>query len=249
MHHDELDLPEWDRPRRAEAPARRLVICSTPRSGSYLLCRQMINAGIGLPSEYFRERTLTQLADRWRVAPGDDAAYIDELEARRTTANGVFAAKLQGHQLEAHPLARARLLERADVLLLLYRRDLLAQAVSWQISLATGYWSFDTTPGPSAPNVDLADTGQAMRLAAELYRENQAWGEMLPKLGGKLLMVPYESFVADQGALLRQIAGELALPADGWSLPPAERRDSRLPDDIEAARARLLAQLRAAAGR
>jgi len=132
MHHDELDRSEWDRPRRADAPARRLVICSTPRSGSYLLCRQMINAGLGLPTEYFRERTVGRLRARWGLAPGDDDAYVDELEARRTTDNGVFAAKIQGHQLAAHPRVRERLLERADVLVLLYRRDLLAQAVSWR---------------------------------------------------------------------------------------------------------------------
>ncbi|MBK7331566.1 MAG: hypothetical protein IPI87_03840 [Betaproteobacteria bacterium] len=247
MHHDELDRSEWDRPRRADAPARRLVICSTPRSGSYLLCRQMINAGLGLPTEYFRERTVGRLGVRWGVAPGDDDAYIVELEARRTTDNGVFAAKIQGHQLAAHPRVRERLLERADVLVLLYRRDLLAQAVSWQVSLATGYWSFDTTLGPTAPNVSLADPGQAMKLAAALVRENHEWGELLPRFRGKLLRVPYESFVNDQGALLREIAGELGLPADAWTLPPPEGRDNRLPDDVEAARARLLAQVREAA--
>jgi trehalose 2-sulfotransferase len=247
MHHDELDRSEWDRPRRADAPARRLVICSTPRSGSYLLCRQMINAGLGLPTEYFRERTVGRLRARWGLAPGDDDAYVDELEARRTTDNGVFAAKIQGHQLAAHPRVRERLLERADVLVLLYRRDLLAQAVSWQVSLATGYWSFDTTPGPRGPSVSLTEPGQAMKLAAALFRENHAWGELLPRFRGKLLRVPYESFVNDQGALLREIAGELALPADAWTLPPPEGRDNRLPDDVEAARARLLAQVREAA--
>ena len=246
MHHDELDRSEWARPRRADPPSRRLVICSTARSGSYLLCRQMINARLGLPTEYFHERTIERLGTRWGVAPGDDDAYIDELEARRTTDNGVFAAKIQGPQFAAHPRVRERLLERADVLVLLYRRDLLAQAVSWQVSLATGYWSFDTTLGPTAPNVSLADPGQAMKLAAALVRENHEWGELLPRFRGKLLRVPYESFVNDQGALLREIAGELALPADAWTLPPPEGRDNRLPDDVEAARARLLAQVREA---
>ena len=159
----------------------------------------------------------------------------------------MFAAKIQGHQLAAHPRVRERLLERADVLVLLYRRDLLAQAVSWQVSLAIGYWSFDTTQGPRDPSVSLADPGQAMRLAATIVRENHVWGELLPGFRGKLLRVPYESYVNDQGALLREIAGELALPAGAWTLPPPEERDNRLPDDVEAARARLLAQVREAA--
>ena len=118
MHHDELDRSEWDRPRRADPPSRRLVICSTARSGSYLLCRQMINAGLGLPTEYFRERTVGRLRARWGLAPGDDDAYIDELEARRTTDNGVFAAKIQGPQFAAHPRVRERLHAWEQVMIL-----------------------------------------------------------------------------------------------------------------------------------
>ena len=86
-----------------------------------------------------------------------------------------------------------------------------------------------------------------MRLAATIVRENHVWGELLPGFRGKLLRVPYESFVGDQGALIREIAGDLGLPAAAWTLPPPEGRDNRLPDDIEAARTRLLAQVREAA--
>jgi hypothetical protein len=86
-----------------------------------------------------------------------------------------------------------------------------------------------------------------MRLAATIFRENHVWGELLPGFRGKLLRIPYESYVNDQGALLREIAGALALPAGAWTLPPSEGRDNRLPDDVEAARARLLAQVREAA--
>ncbi len=247
MHHDELDRSEWDRPRRADPPSRRLVICSTARSGSYLLCRQMINARLGLPTEYFHERTIERLGTRWGVAPGDDDAYIDELEARRTTDNGVFAAKIQGPQFAAHPRVRERLLERADVLVLLYRRDLLAQAVSWQVSLATGYWSFDATQGPRDPNANVTDAGQSLRLAALLHRQNRAWAELLGELRRKVLSVPYEAFVKDQGALLRKLAGDLAIPEGSWSLPPPEGRESGLPEDVETARGRLLALARDAA--
>jgi LPS sulfotransferase NodH len=207
----------------------------------------MINAGLGLPTEYFRDQTLSILSARWGVAPNDDDGYIDELEARRTTDNGVFAAKIQWHQLDAHPRVRQRLLERADLLVLLFRHDLLAQAVSWQVAIATGYWSFDATPGPKDATADLSDVKKSLGRAAELYRQNQAWARLLTGMPGKLFTVPYKSFVNDQGELIRLIAGGLDLPADAWTLPPPEGRDNRLPDDVEAARARLLAQVREAA--
>lgn len=247
MHHDELDLSEWDRPPAPGGPALRLAICSTPRSGSYLLCRQMINAGIGLPTEYFRERTVRTLGERWGVPRRDDDAYLDALESRRTTGNGVFAAKVQWQQLRAHPRVRERLLERADLIVFLYRRDLLAQAVSWQVSLATGFWSFDATPGPRAPDVDLEDPRRTLALAAELRRENDAWSALVGELRRRVLVVPYEAFVRDQTALLRRIAADLGLPEGSWTPPPPEGRDHRPSDDLDAARARLHAAARAAA--
>jgi LPS sulfotransferase NodH len=245
MHHDEVDQPAWDRPRRDAPPDHRIVICSTPRSGSYLLCRQMINAGLGIPHEYFRARTVAALAARFGVDASDDEAYIDALEARRTSANGVFAAKLQWFHLEQHPLARERLLRQADAIVFLYRRDIVAQAVSWQVSLATGYWSFDATPGPRADDVSLERPEQTLGLMHSLLAENRAWEALLPKLGRRVLTVAYESLVRDQTAFVRQLAAECALPPGAWSPPPPEGRDSRLPPDVETARDRLLAQARA----
>jgi LPS sulfotransferase NodH len=246
MHHDEIDRRTWDRPRRASPPGVRIVICSTPRSGSYLLCRQMINAGLGIPAEYFRTRTVARLAKRYGVDARDGFAYIDALEAHRTTDNGVFAAKIQLAQLGGHPQARERLIDRADLIVFLYRRDLVAQAVSWQVSLATGFWSFDSTPGPKVADATLDRTDQTLELMRGLVAQNRGWEAMLAKTGRRILRVAYESYVGEQQALLRQIAADLALPPDAWQLPPEEGRDSRLPDDVEAARERLLAQARAA---
>jgi LPS sulfotransferase NodH len=246
MHHDDIDGPAWDLPPRAAPPARRIVICSTPRSGSYLLCRQMINAGLGVPHEYFRARTVAALAARYGVAPRDDAAYVDALEAHRTTANGVFAAKLQWQHLERHPLVRERLLARADALVFLYRRDVVAQAVSWHVSLATGYWSFDATPGPRAPDVALDAPGQTPGLVRTLVAENRAWESLLATLARPVLAVAYESLVREQSAFLRQLAAACGLPPGAWTPPPPEARDARLPPDVERARETLLRHARAA---
>ena len=42
-----------DQPALSGKP-RKLFICCTPRSGSYLLCRYMINAGLGVPHSRFQ---------------------------------------------------------------------------------------------------------------------------------------------------------------------------------------------------
>ena len=41
-----------------------------------------------------------------------------------------------------------------------------------------------------------------------------------------------------------ELAAEVGLPAGAWRVPPPEGRDSRLPPQIEEARARLIAALR-----
>jgi LPS sulfotransferase NodH len=246
MHHHEVDLTDFDRPPRAVPPAHRIAICSTPRSGSYLLCRQMINAGLGIPHEYFRSATLARLPARYGVDPSDVDAYVTALEARRTTDNGVFASKLQWLQLSDRPALRERVLARADVIVFLYRQDVVAQAVSWQVSLATGFWSFDATPGPHGPGVSLERTDQTLSLLEELVAQNRVWERILAELGRPVLRVPYEAYARDQGAVLRHLAADLSLPPGAWTLPPAEGRASRLPAPIEAARERLLASARAA---
>src|SRR5271170_2923604 len=57
---------------------RKLFICSTPRSGSYFLCRYMINAGLGVPHEYFNPIVIRQIAPRLGLG-----AAVEGLKWRR----------------------------------------------------------------------------------------------------------------------------------------------------------------------
>src|SRR5437762_7245873 len=52
-----------DQPQFSGEP-RKIFICSTPRSGSYMLCRYMINAGLGVPHEYFNPVIMRDIAPR-----------------------------------------------------------------------------------------------------------------------------------------------------------------------------------------
>src|SRR3974390_234189 len=109
-----LDQPEF------KEPPKKVFICSTPRSGSYLLCRFMINAGLGVPHEYFNPIVIRQMAPRlgleenvnglkwWPhgrrarlfLRRAERAAELDFLKKyipilfSRRCQNGVFAAKI-----------------------------------------------------------------------------------------------------------------------------------------------------------
>ena len=78
---------EYDTPAGGPAASslRCYIVCSTPRSGSSLLCRALASMGIaGTPTEYFNPVTRASLTAR----------------SRRTSANGVFGTKLHWEQLE-----------------------------------------------------------------------------------------------------------------------------------------------------
>ena len=105
-------------------PKKSYLICTTPRSGSTLLCELLTATGIaGRPDEYFQQLRSTgapmtprdyldgvaadvvppveqhedELADRFLYDPGrfpDFEGYLDWVVDRSTTPNGVFAAKI-----------------------------------------------------------------------------------------------------------------------------------------------------------
>ncbi len=160
-----------DQPDFAGAP-KKLFICSTPRSGSYLLCRYMINAGLGVPHEYFNPIIMRQIAPRfglerdvaplkWRPrnrmdrlpfpppARVAEMAFLEKYLAAlipRRCQNGIFAAKIHfGQFLKVLDNPVGRKLLDGGVFIHLYREDLLKQAVSTHFANLTGRWGIDDT--------------------------------------------------------------------------------------------------------
>ncbi|MEA2217813.1 MAG: trehalose 2-sulfotransferase [Solirubrobacteraceae bacterium] len=144
-------------PRDRGLPATSYVVCSTPRSGSGLLCRGLASSGLaGVPAEYFNANQRVPLAARWATGPSL-RAYVAALRARRSSPDGVFGTKLHADQLEqlaaeaagpapapSGPAPSAAFLERllGDVRYVrIVRLDVDRQAISLWTALRTGVWS------------------------------------------------------------------------------------------------------------
>src|SRR5438270_3529957 len=71
------------------------LICTLPRSGSWLLAEALHSTGIaGRPREYFAPEAKDSFTQQWRLPA--TSSYIDFIEAAMrtgTTSNGVFGAK------------------------------------------------------------------------------------------------------------------------------------------------------------
>jgi len=76
------------------------LICSTPRTGSTLLCSLLEAAGVaGRPQSYFRKEDFAKWAKKWGLAACDRdqfgfAGYLSAAINAGRTGNGVFAARI-----------------------------------------------------------------------------------------------------------------------------------------------------------
>ncbi len=227
-----------DQPAFAGEP-RKLFICSTPRSGSYLLCRHMINAGLGVPHEYFNPVIMRQMAPRfglgnaadglkWRrpnprdrlpfgkaaraAEMGFAGRYIDALVPRRCQS-GVFAAKIHFEQYAKvlDNSAGWKLLD-GGLFVYLYREDLLKQAISTRFAFLTGRWGIDdavTTTPELQPN--FFDTVAIDRTLEMLANEDLGWRIFFAQNGIRPLFMSYEQLCPDPFGFVTLLAERLGL--------------------------------------
>jgi LPS sulfotransferase NodH len=240
MRYSELQISSdlLDQPQCAATP-KKLIICSTPRSGSYLLSRHMINAGLGVPHEYFNPVVIHQMAPRlglgeraanlkwWtrgrrdqlglrrkeRAAEADFLrAYLSILLARRCQG-GVFAAKVHFRDFRRvldNPIGND-LLDGA-VFVHLYREDLLKQAVSEHFSQLTGQWGIDgTITTPPAENPDFFDTEAIERALVDISEQDRGWRVLIARLGAVPMSISYERLCEDPFGFVEAIARRIGV--------------------------------------
>jgi LPS sulfotransferase NodH len=228
-----LDQPEYT------GEPTKIFICSTPRSGSYMLCRYMINAGLGVPHEYFNPLFMRQIAARlgleeqvkglkWRHRSRKDrlpfrlpdrvaeenflAKYIASLIPRRCQS-GIFAAKIHFDQYFTvldNPIGQKLL--HGGLFIHLFREDLLRQAVSRNFSYVTGRWGDDdaVTTEPM-PHSDLFEVSGINREIRTLADEDREWRVFLAKNGLASLSISYEQLCKDPPGFVALVARRLGI--------------------------------------
>ena len=139
------------------------IICSTPRTGSTLLCGLLQSTGVaGYPESYFRKPDEPKYASDWEIAQGTKGvfSYEDFLDAARnvgSSKNGVFAVRIMWGSMEDLVSILRNIKgedggKDADLLrstfgstryVYLSRADVLAQAVSWTRAEQTDIWHWN----------------------------------------------------------------------------------------------------------
>jgi LPS sulfotransferase NodH len=241
LRYTELQISSelLDQPEFADQP-RKILICSTPRSGSYLLCRHMINAGLGIPHEYFNPIVMRQMAPRlglasdirglrWRPRgwmgrllsrrrrrPAAELAFLRKylrFLLTKRCQGGIFAAKVhfRDYPRTLDNSIGDELLE--DTLFIqLYREDILKQAVSEHFGQLTGQWGIDdsVTTTPAA-NPNFLDPGAIDWALNDLADQDRGWRVFFARRGIVPLSISYERLCEDPFSFLEEIARRLGI--------------------------------------
>lgn len=122
-----------------------LIILSTPRSGSTLLCELLRLNEVCLAHEYFQPgQYMPILAERWGCLRGDtldEASYVANLRQFRTYRNGWLGVNLHGSHLRYFVRMEQHLKDAHFHYVHLVRRNVIAQAVSYDVASQTRQWS------------------------------------------------------------------------------------------------------------
>jgi LPS sulfotransferase NodH len=206
-------------------PNRCYVVCSTPRSGSSLLCELLCNCGLaGAPTEFFDGQQMGDFMRVWGVETFE--GFVTELLRRKTGPNGVFGFKLHHDQLSAELVA----LDWAATFpglryVYITRRDHIRQAVSFSKAIQSEQWASTHDHNGREPRFDPEELRWCLR---NIELQEQRWEEHFARHGIRPLRLVYERLVRRQERTLRETLRflGLALPPGVRIPPPTLRRQA-----------------------
>jgi LPS sulfotransferase NodH len=237
MGMEELDIgpAEWRKVEHDMSPERdlprtkcrfRYLVCSTPRSGSWLLCTGLASTGrAGRPAEFFSP--LYVKAYLARIGSRDESLkrfdYMQFLMAHRSSPNGVFGMKAHFSHLDfviPKKELQKEFLRRHDCLIFLTRRDKLAQAVSFYKARATSIYRVEAGESEgTGPPPDYSFRDIAERLSMIAAQEDD-WRTLLSPFREKTIAVEYEDLAADYVGTVERVLVALGLADAAATLAP-----------------------------
>ncbi len=206
---------------------RSYIICTTPRSGSTLLCKLLAATGVaGVPDSYFHVPSIDKWLQSQQLSRADfttDEAALEAVFAAVRTAGtcdtGHFGLRLQRGSFDFFQDQAARLYPDAPddaarietafgptLYVHLTRTDKLSQAISLVIAEQTGLWHRAADGSElerlSAPKAPRYDADAIARSLAELTALDTAWTNWFEHHQVHPLRITYEDLARNPSAIL-----------------------------------------------
>lgn len=212
------------------------IICTSPRSGSTLLCKLLTETGVaGKPESYFHCPSIASWQKELNLPPQPSMPERDALAeifqaaiAEGSQGTGMFGLRLQRHSFDFFIQKMAILHEGfADdaqrftaafgrtLFIHLTRQDKVEQAVSYVKAQQTGLWHMapDGTELErlSPPQDPTYDGGKLKASFDELIAHDDAWQSWFETENIKPLRISYETLSIDPHQTLGDILEHLGL--------------------------------------
>ncbi len=211
------------------------VICSTPRTGSTLLCELLTSTGIaGVPHSYFRSQDIDRRAADWGLPPDRTFESYSKAVRRFTSSeNGVLGLRVMWGTLdellsELRPvhgnLDDLAVLEAefGDISFIhLKRGDLVGQAISLFKAEESNYWH---STQPDYSNIEVHyNYDEIKRRVDSLKNDDAAWIEWFRRVGVEPFSITYEQLELDAEDTARSVLRHLDLDYSGEFVAPNEK--------------------------
>ena len=231
------------------------IICTSPRSGSTLLCKLLAATGVaGNPNSYFHRPSISDWLADLGLTPKQSVPERKLLEAifraaiaKGTLNTGIFGLRLQRHSFDffTEKLAvlcpeRSNDVERFDaafgraLFVHLTRRDKVAQAVSYVKAQQTGLWHVapdGTELERLSPPQELAyDASEIGTRLEEMTAHDHGWEHWFDASEIDPLRITYEELSEGPVETLRVVLDHLGL--EGEAADDVEPGVARLADNI-----------------
>lgn len=232
------------------AQYRSYIICTSPRSGSTLLCKLLAATGIaGNPSSLFYRPAVSDWLTRLGVTPAETATEREVLKEvfeaairKGSMDTPVFGLRQQRHGFEflCEKLAILHLGDRTDaerfqrtfgptLFIHLTRADKLAQAVSYLKAEQSGLWHLapdGTELERTAPHRPPVYDDDAIRACIEtMAAYDRQWEAWFEREAIAPLRISYDELSDDPAATLRTVLDHLGLdPAAAAGIEPSVRK-------------------------
>jgi len=225
------------------APAVTYLICTNPRSGSWLLSEGLAATLLaGNPREWFNVLEEQQHRARWRMDSPTDLpypGYLNLARAQSTTSNGISGIKLHYYQLAELPgrmeaidglrdLTADELMRRlfpGARYIWLTRRDKARQAISYLLAASTDeWWAIDgATSGTHAASTAEPgfDPNAIARLERAFTDRDSDWQAFFARNDITPLVIHYEDLAQEYRHTIASVLDWLGVPnADTVDIPP-----------------------------
>jgi len=211
-------------------PTAAYVICTNPRSGSWLLSEGLTATGVaGHPREWFNVLEEQRQRARWggEGEDGSPLSYLSHVVAQGSTGNGVFGLKLHHYQLPdlsaqlsridgygGRPVEEAISVAFPDVRYIwLTRKDKARQAISYHRACQTDvWWQIEAGGGiePDGPPPDRVpepafDPVAIARLERLAVANDANWRSFFTRCGADPLVLTYEDLSADYAGTIARV--------------------------------------------